>query len=726
MFKYRSMVLYTWGAVCLFSILPLLSMQAQNNPFKINDKLYSYYQRCSRVRNDKKVFAMADTMFNMAKRAGDVKAQCLAKNLKGEYYYFNDDINNLLVEKEKIADFARKTPYKQYVFSAWNRIIMYYLSHNRIADALAETRKYQKEAILLNNVYGIGFSYKKMADIYTIMGNTNMAINELNKVVRYFKDNEKTEELPNVYLGLGNAYRSINNETLALDNYKLGLEACVLESTKGSFYIAIVRCYLKFGNMEQTDYYLSLLKEWEKSFPSTQANQTNKNVLYVDYYLKKKEYDKAYECCNASPSPVKYMMFCRIYEETGDYRNALINLRNYWAVKVKEENEKQDNIVAEYTARFDNERITNEKNLLELKNTKLKLEQLRTKDRLLAIDQEKGLLILSNTRLELNNKNLTLEQQKTEIERQKAKADRLYALRQNAKQKVASGRIFVMIVIISLLLLSIGLFAYAVQRRRSARRLRKEVENVSKAHDEAEKMRLIAEKARQEAENANNMKSLFLQNMSHEIRTPLNAIVGFSYVLSDPTMELDKTEKTEFSQLIQDNSQLLTTLINDILDISKLESGTYEIHLVDSSVKEICKTVLEAVSGRVADGVKLIYKPAEKDLLLNTDPQRVQQLLINFMTNACKYTEKGSITLAYEVQDDDHIVFSVTDTGVGIAPENAERIFNRFEKLDQFKQGTGIGLNICRAIADLLHGEVKVDMDYKDGARFLFIHPLHR
>ena len=178
-------------------------------------------------------------------------------------------------------------------------------------------------------------------------------------------------------------------------------------------------------------------------------------------------------------------------------------------------------------------------------------------------------------------------------------------------------------------------------------------------------------------------------------------------------------------ELINTNTELLTTLVNDILDLSKLESDTYTLSLSPVSITELCHATLASVAHRISPGVELrIDEPSNaNELILNTDIARLQQILTNLLTNACKYTEEGSITLAYR-HDKTEWEFSVTDTGCGIPPEKAETIFERFEKLDSFKQGTGLGLNICRRIAELVGGRVYLDTSYTGGARFVFMHPV--
>jgi signal transduction histidine kinase len=232
-----------------------------------------------------------------------------------------------------------------------------------------------------------------------------------------------------------------------------------------------------------------------------------------------------------------------------------------------------------------------------------------------------------------------------------------------------------------------------------------------------------AEMARLEAEKADKLKTMFLQNMSHEIRTPLNAIVGFSSYIAESCEDLDKPTRNEFLKLIDNNTNQLTTLINDILDLSSLESGYYKVDYGEFNLDELCRQAINTVNGRQKEGVELKFIQPRESIILRTDHVRTSQVINNFLTNACKYTEKGSILLTYEKQEQ-NVVFSVADTGCGINVSDSDKIFNRFEKLDSFVTGTGIGLNICLRIAELLHGEVKLDKNYHDGARFLFIHPI--
>ena len=236
----------------------------------------------------------------------------------------------------------------------------------------------------------------------------------------------------------------------------------------------------------------------------------------------------------------------------------------------------------------------------------------------------------------------------------------------------------------------------------------------------------VQKKARLQAQQANDMKTLFIQNMSHEIRTPLNAIIGFAQLLGLPDGFNTPEEKTEFLSYVMNNSNLLTMLINDILSLSDMENGKYTITKTPCNVNEVCRLAIKCIDHRVQGGVELKFAPGlPDDLRVVTDGMRVQQVLINYLTNACKHTMEGTITLESSLTENPGMVtFAVADTGTGVPPEKAEDIFGRFVKLNAHKQGAGLGLNICRNVSEALGGAVWLDTSYTGGARFVFTIPL--
>ncbi|MEG1700339.1 MAG: ATP-binding protein [Alistipes sp.] len=229
--------------------------------------------------------------------------------------------------------------------------------------------------------------------------------------------------------------------------------------------------------------------------------------------------------------------------------------------------------------------------------------------------------------------------------------------------------------------------------------------------------------ARERAEESDQLKSAFLANMSHEIRTPLNAIVGFSSLMQSE--ELSHEERVEYCAIVVNNSEMLLTLLNDILDISSLECGKIHFNFASEDVVQICQHVILTTSHTRQEGVACRFECASPTLMLVTDAHRLSQVLINLLTNAGKFTPQGQITLSVEARPElGDMLFTVTDTGIGIPLDKQEQVFNRFEKLNgNRKKGTGLGLAICSQIALIVGGRIWIDPTYTQGARFYFSHP---
>lgn len=251
--------------------------------------------------------------------------------------------------------------------------------------------------------------------------------------------------------------------------------------------------------------------------------------------------------------------------------------------------------------------------------------------------------------------------------------------------------------------------------------------NLRKAREmDEERIRELKE-ANEQVELANAAKTRFVQNMSHEVRTPLNAIVGFSQLLALPDGSFPEEEKAEFSDHIINNAKMLTMLLDDILNASAMDAGKYRITYEEGEMNFIAQAAIRSAEHRLQPGVKMYYAPeSEEPFTFQTDPRRVQQILINLLTNSCKHTKEGEIRLSSSLTSrPGYVSYFVTDTGPGIPADQAERIFERFTKLNDFVQGTGLGLSICRDIAGRMGASVYLDTTYTaGGARFVFEVPV--
>lgn len=231
-------------------------------------------------------------------------------------------------------------------------------------------------------------------------------------------------------------------------------------------------------------------------------------------------------------------------------------------------------------------------------------------------------------------------------------------------------------------------------------------------------------RAKKDAEEASRLKDVFLANMSHEIRTPLNSIVGFSSLLAETE---NPAEHTEYSEIIRNNTELLLQLINDILDLSKIEAGTMEFVYKDVYIYALFSELEKTTRWRMnSSDVEVVFEDSSKEVILRIDPNRMMQVVNNFMTNAIKFTHHGSIRFGYRQQENGDWYFYLTDTGEGIPAGKVDTVFDRFVKLDAFKQGTGLGLSICKSIIDRFGGRIGAESQLGVGSTFWFTIPCRR
>lgn len=229
-----------------------------------------------------------------------------------------------------------------------------------------------------------------------------------------------------------------------------------------------------------------------------------------------------------------------------------------------------------------------------------------------------------------------------------------------------------------------------------------------------------------ESIEANRSKTMMLQNMTHEIRTPLNAMFGFSQLLSMPEGTVSNDEKREYFNYIYNSFNMLSMLIDDVLDMANAEHGNYKIQKSEFKVNEVCRNAVQMAEMRLMAGVKMYFtSEVDDNYTVVSDCRRIEQVLINFLTNSCKHTRKGEIHLHLSTTENPgRLTFSVTDTGTGVSKDVAKDVFERYKKADDNTQGSGLGLNICKTIADKLGAEIKLDETYTGGARFVFVLPM--
>lgn len=688
--------------------------QAQNNPYQIKDSLYPIYQRAFQQRHCPNGLLIADTLYTEALKSNDKKAQCLALTIPVQYYYNNLKTKELIESAEKLRIISRANNYLQYYYFAYSNEIKYFLVQNNTIQALQKAEEMKTQAFRDKHDYGICNCLRILGDIYLSRNNLQLALQYYKEAADYTEKHLPSQDPSPLYLQIVACCRSIRPK-----DYNQAMEytekAIKMAKTKNVHIQAIIMRCLLLGDTKEYEEFNTLYENVMLQLKHYKYPSDNPHLLTIK--LQRCILDENYELAHAYADSFKSKIsqldwHSKICMAAKDYFGAYTYRTLQYTYRDSINNLMQVEDIAELNAQIGNERLKLENAQLDLKNIDLQMQQLRSQMELERSNAENKQLMLNNRELEVQRLKAETNLQKAETEKQKSEAERQKALLEQ-QQTASQYRSTIFCIVIFFLIISIiFLILYLYRRRKITTHLREKNEELIIARDQADA--------------ANKMKSMFIQNMSHEIRTPLNAIVGFSSVILDPDIELSDEEQKEFSHLIQHNSDLLTTIVNDILRLAELESGHYIMNLMPQRCNEMCQVALSTVAHRKPENVKLYFtSEVDDNYKITTDKQRVEQVLINFLTNAEKHTQEGEIHLHCSLSENlGKVTFSVTDTGTGIPANQAEIIFERFKKLDRFQQGTGLGLNICRIIAEKLNGTVKLDGSYTKGARFLFILPL--
>lgn len=305
------------------------------------------------------------------------------------------------------------------------------------------------------------------------------------------------------------------------------------------------------------------------------------------------------------------------------------------------------------------------------------------------------------------------------------------AVSAHEESRVRTERIFAIGLAIAVVTLSILLLLLFRNNRKVKRMAQQQARTSERLRNERNELRQTQEEliaARDQAKSADKLKTDFINNMSHELKTPLAAIVEYSKLIVDCVPEEKTSYLQRFANIIDLNSKLIVTLLNDVLDIASLEHGTMSVNYKPSNVYDMCIFALDNLfekEGRTSKGVEVVFNSAKRpDVVVETDSQRVGQVLLNLLSNADKFTDRGRINLDFDYDEAlERLTFTVTDTGIGVPQSQSEAIFSRFRQLDNTSPGCGLGLYISRLLAKLLGGDIKLDTSYRGGARFIFTIP---
>lgn len=627
----------------------------------------AYYKQYFNDPTDPIVLTASDTLFDMAIRCNDTVMAKIALGAKVDYYYYGQGENrtdSIIAGVNRLKQYARSVGNAELYYWAWAaRLVNYYIIQGEYNIALLEAEKMLQEAKGEKKQGSIAECYYALANVYTAKGLVKKSQEFMLKEINIFEN--------------ANVFR-----------YNISCQ-----------YSDAAKIYIDLGEAEKAP---ELLKKALKTSKSTYHEVTAK-LVYVSLYLAQGDTAaarKALEECRQmymeEPSMKRHIHY--LYDVEIDYNWRVGDYNKALSVLDERETElrKKNNLTT----------------LMALRKTKADiLWDMNRKEEAAGLYRD---FLLEQKKEKERNEEITTSEFATMLNLQQLNAEKVRLEKISQKKQLQNTR--------TILFSVLGLLCIVVIFLWQQRKLNAKLHRAKNKLDEQNRTLIKAEeelrKAKEVAEQSNWLKTMFIQNMSHEIRTPLNSIVGFSGVLVD--MLDEKEDIGQYVALIESNSKLLLKLVGDILDISILDSEV-EIKHNAVDVNACCQASIDAAGASFDPGVRLIFEPACDELIINSNYNYIVQVLDNLLGNASKFTHEGSVTLAYEVKkEENQLIFTVTDTGIGIPVEEQERVFERFVKLDNFSQGAGLGLSICRIVAERLGGYLRIDKGYTQGTRVIF------
>lgn len=697
-----------------FLVMAAVDLCAQNNSFKIRDDLYAIYTKAYTHRRTAKGLHLADSMLVMADKAHDRKAQCLALTIPVYYHFARSNEEAFDKAGKALQDRAMKTGCVEFYYFVMSNKVDWMLLNGKESQVLSYVRQIQKFAAEHHHTYGIYTGYRSLAAVQLQRGDAMQAIDGYKKALEFGEQYLPGQDMALNYLGMVECYRYLEDYQQVLNCVDKGL--AVSKTQQSRILLLQSKCYALFMFKKDVEF-MQLFPQAERYTGTLGGTGINmvaelcifKKIIEGNYESALHDIDNVKSLANRLHLYVAFYSRLNNYQLALSYYKQIISLRDNMAATMGRED------LAAMNARYNNQQLEMEKQQMAFQKTRLQLAntQLTLENSSLELNRAKASEHLAklnsdNFRLSLNNKQL-------EAKRLRASLNAAKALREaRVKEVELNNTILLILLIVTVVVLALTAI-YTYNSRKMSRRLKDLNEDLRETVSELSV-------AKEKAQQSDRMKTMFIQNMSHEIRTPLNAIVGYSQVLIEMGDQLEEADKMEMGKNVADSAELLSTLINDILDMTSLESGRYVMKTERVEVEDLCRHALKTVAHRCAPGVELkCCSGLPEGYTVDTDGTRVKQVLINLLTNAEKNTTQGSITLATSLSEyPGYLTFSVTDTGIGIPQDKVNEIFERFKKLDKFKQGTGLGLNICKMIAEKLGGQIFVDERYTHGARFVF------
>ena len=699
-------------AATLLCLLPLPAV-AQHNYYMIHDSLYPIYQRAVRNRTKPSGLATADNLYNEAKKINDTRAMCLAYTIPMFYHFYRGMEAPMLAAVNELKAISEKYGHETYYYNACNNYVNFLVASGEHYRAMAYAQDTYKYAERHNSKLGILRSTISLGNIHSERLEDQLAIENYGKAIKMADSYGLKSELPNIYYRLCVSYCNTEQYQEALKY----AEMCLKETRNASLiiYTKSYMCLAYFftGQYEKfNEVYTNLENNSNTGINDIKSSQLK--YLSVMKYIINRDFNSALRLCDSISFKKQRLQYMSLaYYHMGDYENAFHRLSQY--VNFMDSSRKliSSKDLSNQEADINRDILNTQHQKYQFYNTQLALahSKLNLEIAQHAADTERinarnSLLLLQNNMLEASNMEALLHKKTVE--------------QAHSSQMAMTAQHRLRIIVVSSCII-LALFAFILLSRVKLSRRLKQKNIVLESRNK----NLIIAQA--QADQDDKLKEIFLKNMSHEIRTPLNAIVGFSQILADDDSEFSDEDKIDFANRIEENSDIVQNIINSILDLTSIESGHYQMQSIDVHINSLCRSMIDSVRDMTKPSVKLQFiTDVTDDFTFKSDAHRIGQVIQNLLSNAAKNTANGSIVLQCSAPHNGQmLLISVTDTGIGIPDEYSENIFERFFKIDNMKQGIGLGLSISLDIAQFLNGKLYLDKNYMAGARFIFEIPIN-
>lgn len=590
----------------------------------------------------------------------------------------------------------------------------------------------------------------------------------IDQMISFSKAHGDTEDLGDSYCSMGDLHMSAGNYPAAADAYRLSIntygEKCksravvpwckLLHVYASTADARIKKCYSDFtdtysdseslngARVCMLEYYVNtgelnaaarldeeIGKEHGDSF-SPDVNDIYEVTMSV-FWSARGDCQRARESClSISDTAVRLKALRAVEQSFGHFREAALAGSQYLAYTDSLDCEVQA-VIGEYFHQTDvlqRENDSLSSSTLDMEEDAVRLESerrlLQSREEMLRLQSEAASFQDDHDRLSMDRLNKQSMLNNSRLRQQEQEK-----LQEENRDSLQRTTVTAMVMCALLLLVVVSVISrYLIYQasRKEKKALEASLEASRERRQSIEESRENTRLATIAIENSRKMKSAVLANMSHDIRTPLNAIIGFNDLLADESMEFSDEDRESMLSMMLENADLLLSLLSDIVDKSALERGFSQIDIKATHLDRVCTSSIRMVKPYVSEGVALVLKHEGDPVTIKSDPTNLQRVVINLLTNACKYTKQGSITVSYGLCGDDEVELSVADTGPGISPEKAKEIFERFHSIDKTRlpESYGLGLSISLLIVEALHGRIYLDTEYTSGARFVIRLPL--